>query len=159
MLHRPSDWVGPEYGVDRASIWLAWSDDLRSWDYGEPGENVVLEPEAPWEGAKVGGGPPPIRTDAGWLMLYHGVDERYVYRVGAALLDLEDPRRVLGRTREFLMEPQAGWEREGIIPNVVFPTAALAEPDGRLLVYYGGADRVVGLATGRVDELVDHLLG
>ncbi|MFP4057719.1 MAG: glycosidase [Candidatus Brocadiia bacterium] len=159
MLHRPSSWVGEPYGTAKPSIWLAFSDDLRAWDYGQGPEYLLLEPQAPWEGAKVGAGPPPIRTDAGWLVLYHGVDRRYVYRVGAALLDLDDPLKVLARTPEPLLEPREEWERVGIIPNVVFPTAAVPGPDGELLVYYGAADRVVGLATADVGELLDHLLG
>jgi predicted GH43/DUF377 family glycosyl hydrolase len=97
-----------------------------------------------------------MRTPDGWLMIYHGVDDRYVYRVGAALLDLEDPLRVLARTREFLLEPELEWERVGIIPNVVFPTATV-ELGGELSIYYGGADRVVGLATVGVDRLIESL--
>ena len=118
-----------------------------------------MGPQADWEGAKIGAGPPPLRTEAGWLLFYHGVDERYVYRVGAALLDLEDPLRVVGRTERFLMEPEEDYERVGVIPNVVFPTAALPGPGGELLVYYGAADRVVGLATADMDELLNLLTG
>jgi predicted GH43/DUF377 family glycosyl hydrolase len=114
--------------------------------------------QASWEEAKIGGGPPPVKTPAGWLMIYHGVDNKYVYRVGAALLDLDDPSKVLARTKDFLMEPTEPWEKVGVIPNVVFPTAAVT-PDGHeLWVYYGGADRVVGLATTTIDDMLDHLL-
>lgn len=158
LLHRPSTWTGEEYGTDRAGIWLAFSDDLKTWDYGTGEENLLLRPDPAlrWEEAKIGAGPPPIRTDAGWLMIYHGVDHKYVYRVGAALLDLRDPGKVLARTRDFLMEPVLEWERVGVIPNVVFPTANILRGD-ELLVYYGGADRVVGLAIADVNELIDHL--
>ncbi len=157
MLHRPSSWVGEEYGTELPAVWLAFSDDLSQWDYGRGDRYLLMEPRAGWEGAKIGAGPPPIKTEAGWLLLYHGVDEQYVYRVGAALLELENPLNVLGRTTDFLMEPGEDWEKEGIIPNVVFPTAALRRED-ELLVYYGAADHVIGLATVGVSELLDHLL-
>ncbi|MGD2175552.1 MAG: hypothetical protein PVJ27_09120 [Candidatus Brocadiaceae bacterium] len=159
MLHRPSSWVGPEYGARGPSIWLAFSDELRTWDYGQGDQYLLMQPRDGWEGGKIGAGPPPLKTDAGWLLIYHGVDTHYVYRVGAALLDLEDPVRVIARTDQFLMEPEERWERVGIIPNVVFPTALLADDNGELLVYYGAADRVVGLATVELDPLLAHLLG
>jgi predicted GH43/DUF377 family glycosyl hydrolase len=158
MLHRPTSWVGGSYGTQEPAIWLAYSDDLRSWDYGEGAENLLMLPEAAWEEAKIGAGPPPVKTEAGWLMIYHGVDHKYVYRVGAALLDLEDPSRVIARTADFLMQPDEEWERVGVIPNVCFPTAAVAAPDGELLVYYGAADMHVGLATANMNELLDYLV-
>ena len=160
LMHRPAAWVGDAYGTEQPAIWLAFSDDLKTWDYGEGGEYLLMRPrpELPWEEAKVGGGPPPVKTPAGWLVIYHGVDHKYVYRVGAALLDLDDPLEVIARTDDFLMEPEEEWERVGIIPNVCFPTAACWEPGRELLVYYGGADRVVGLATADMDQLLDHLM-
>jgi predicted GH43/DUF377 family glycosyl hydrolase len=158
LMHRPTSWVGDAYGTDKASVWLAFSEDLKTWDYGEGGEYLLMQPEAPWEEAKVGGGPPPIKTDAGWLVIYHGVNHKYEYRVGAALLDLDDPLKVLARTSDFLMEPEEEWEIRGVIPNVCFPTAAVWEPGRELLVYYGGADRVVGLATADMDQLLDYLV-
>ena len=158
MLHRPTSWVGPGYGTDGPAIWLAFSDDLKGWDYGQKGEYLLMTPRTTWEADKIGGGPPPVKTDAGWLVIYHGVDDKYVYRVGAALLDLQDVTRVIARTDDFLLEPQEEWEKVGIIPNAVFPTAAVWEPGRELLVYYGAADRVVGLATADMDELLDCLL-
>jgi len=159
LLHRPTSWVGPTYGTDRPGIWLAFSDDLQQWDYGTADQYLLMAPRpgADWEAGKIGAGPPPIRTRAGWLMIYHGVDTRHVYRVGAALLDLGDPLKVIARTRDPVLEPELEWERVGMIPNVVFPTAAILR--GReLLVYYGAADRVVGLARADLDGLLDHLL-
>ena len=158
LLHRPSTWVGKAYGTDAPGMWLAFSNDLRTWDYGRGDAYRLMTPRFGWEGMKIGGGPPPVRTPAGWLVIYHGVDERYVYRVGAALLDLNDPLKVLGRTRESLMQPDERWEQVGVIPNVVFPTAAISTPDGELLIYYGGADRVIGLATADMEQLLDLLL-
>lgn len=159
LLHRPASWVGKEYGTDKPAIWIAYSDDLKNWDYGKESEGLLMAPRegVAWEEAKVGGGPPPVKTKHGWLMIYHGVDNRYVYRVGAALLDLSDPRKVLGRTRDFLMQPEMEWEIAGVIPNVVFPTAAVSLDGRELLVYYGAADRVVGLATADLDRLVSSL--
>jgi predicted GH43/DUF377 family glycosyl hydrolase len=91
MLRRPEHWVGPEFGCDRPSMWLAYSENLTDWT--EP--VLFATPERPWEEKKIGGGPPPIRTEAGWLVLYHGVDRRSTYRVGAMLLDADEPTRVL----------------------------------------------------------------
>jgi predicted GH43/DUF377 family glycosyl hydrolase len=158
MMHRPTSWVGPSYGTDKPGIWLAYSDDLKNWDYGTGDDYLVMKPQegALWECQKIGGGPPPVKTDQGWLIIYHGVDGKHVYRVGAALLDLDDPRTVLARTRDYLMEPERDWELTGVIPNVVFPTAAVCK-DGELLVYYGAADRVVGLAIADLDTLIEHL--
>lgn len=159
MMHRPTAWVGEEFGCQAPSIWLAYSEDLKTWDYGQGDEYLLMQPQPgqDWEAGKIGGGPPPIKTSAGWLVIYHGVDTRHVYRVGAALLDLDEPRKVLGRTETFLMEPELEWEKVGVIPNVVFPTAALWKPGREVLIYYGGADRVVGLATADMDALLDHL--
>ena len=108
-------------------------------------DSVVLRPERPWEAKKVGMGPPPIRTDAGWLVVYHAADADHVYRAGLALLDLDDPRRVVARTRRPVLEPTLGWERAGDVPNVVFPQGATVE-DGTLNLYYGAADCAIGHA-------------
>jgi len=160
LLHRPTAWVGSEYGTDQPGIWLAFSDDLKRWDYGTGSQYLLMKPrtELSWEENKIGGGPPPIKTDAGWLLFYHGVDCKYVYRMGAALLDLNDPMKVLARTDRFLLEPELEWEKVGVVPNVVFPTGNVVRDDGELLIYYGAADRVVGLATGKLDALLDYLL-
>lgn len=157
MLHRPSAWVGPAYGTAGPSIWLAYSEDLRTWYYGEGDRHLLMAPEADWEGGKIGAGPPPVRTEAGWLVIYHGVDRRHVYRVGAALLHLDDASRVIGRTARPLMEPQEDYERVGVIPNVVFPTAAVPGEGGELMIYYGGADRVCALAIADVEALLGLL--
>ena len=159
MLHRPTAWKGAQYGTDQPAIWLAFSDDLKRWDYGTGSQYLLMKPQqgAAWEEQKIGGGPPPIKTRAGWLIIYHGVDNKHVYRAGAALLDLKNPLKVLARTKSFLLQPEMEWERAGVIPNAIFPTAALWEPGRELLVYYGAADRVVGLATADMDVLLEHL--
>ena len=120
-------------------------------------EYTVMRPRPGWESAKIGAGPPPIKTGEGWLLIYHGVDENHVYRAGAALLDLDDPRRVIARSPYPILEPMEPYEREGDVPNVVFPEGAIVV-DGDLYVYYGGADKVCCLATASLSELVDWLL-
>lgn len=125
-----------------------WEDHLRNLD-----EWVVLRAEAPWEGKKVGAGPTPIETDEGWLLIYHGVDEHHVYRAGLVLLDLDDPRRVIARTRYPVLEPETPFERTGDVDNVVFPEGAVVI-DGTLHLYYGAADRVVGHATAPMADVL-----
>ena len=120
-------------------------------------ESTVMRPKYKWEVKKIGAGPPPIRTDAGWLLIYHGVDANHVYRAGAALLDLEDPARVIARSPHPILEPEEEYERVGDVPNVVFPEGAVVR-DGTLYVYYGGADRCCCLATAALDDLLGYLL-
>lgn len=153
LLHRPVSWVGPRYGCAKPSIWIALSDDLLIW----PDDQILAQPHFAWESAKIGGSTPPLRTEKGWLTLYHGVDGNQVYRVGAMLLDLEDPRRVLARLPEPILEPERSYERAGLVPNVVFPCGNVVIGD-RLFVYYGGADTCCCVATVGLRELVDELL-
>jgi beta-1,4-mannooligosaccharide/beta-1,4-mannosyl-N-acetylglucosamine phosphorylase len=111
-----------------------------------------------WESTKVGAGPVPIETEEGWLLFYHGVltsCNGFVYSFGAALLDREQPWKVLHRAAPYLMSPQTLYECVGDTPNVVFPCAALCDaPTGRLAIYYGGADTVTALAYTRVDDVI-----
>jgi predicted GH43/DUF377 family glycosyl hydrolase len=116
----------------------------------------IIRPKYAWEEWKVGVGPPPIKTDRGWLVIYHGVDTRRVYRVGAVLLDLDEPTKILARTKEPILEPEMEFEKRGIVPNVVFPEGAVLR-EGDLLVYYGAADRVSCLAKTSIDEFLDAL--
>jgi beta-1,4-mannooligosaccharide/beta-1,4-mannosyl-N-acetylglucosamine phosphorylase len=115
-----------------------------------------------WQSTKIGAGPTPIETTEGWLMIYHGVltsCNGYVYSMGAALLDLDEPWRVKARTTSYLLSPQALYECVGDTPNVVFPCAALCDaPTGRIAIYYGAADTVTCLAYSRIDELVAFIL-
>jgi predicted GH43/DUF377 family glycosyl hydrolase len=106
---------------------------------------------------KVGAGPPPIKTKQGWLLIYHGVDNNHVYRAGAALLDLKDPGKVLGRTTQPILEPKEPYEKNGDVSNVVFPTGACVI-DAKLFVYYGAADKVCCIATTDLENLVDYIL-
>lgn len=109
-----------------------------------------------WDGVKVGISGPPIETEKGWLLFYHGISDKGEYRVGAALLDLEDPTIVLARTAAPVFEPVEKYEKEGIIPNVVFPCGNVLRND-TVYMYYGGADYVVGVATASLSELLDVL--
>ena len=136
------------------AIWLAYSDDLLHWgDY-----RKIMDPRpGNWDDLKLGAGGPPLRTDQGWLCIYHGVSQDRVYRLGVALLDLDDPSRVIGWPTDFILEPEEPWELEGDVPNVVF-TCGTAVIDGRAHVYYGGADRVIAVATAPIDDLVRFAL-
>ncbi len=153
MLHRPMQWVGPDYGCDRPSIWLAFADDLLTW-----GDDVLLvTAEFEWEGGKIGGSTPPLRTSEGWLTLYHAVGADWRYRIGVMMLDLEDPSRIVARAPDFIMEPEFDYEIEGFYQGCVFPTGNVIV-DGTLFVYYGGADRFVCCATAPVQDLIDYVM-
>ncbi len=152
MLHRPMQWVGPEFGTEYPSIWISLSEDLLSW----PNSHLLARNEFPWE-RKIGGATPPIWTEHGWFTLYHAVDQQGVYRVGAMLLDLQDPTIVTARTRKPILEPEADYEWNGLYPHgVVFPTGNVVK-DGTLFVYYGCADETIGLATADFSALIDHV--
>jgi len=133
------------------SIWIACSDDLQHWEHFQ----TVMGPRTEgWDCNRVGGGGVPIETEHGWLVIYHAYDYDHVYRLGVVLLDLDDPTQVIHRPKEPIFWPQEPWELHGDVPNVVF-SAANPVVDGTVYVYYGGADRLIGLATCRLDELVD----
>ncbi len=137
------------------SIWLCYSDDLIHWN----DHQLVFGPrERHWDGLKVGISGPPIKTPEGWLLVYHGVDARNVYRQGLALLDLENPAHVLARPADWVMAPEEPWEIVGDVPNVVFSCATLVVGD-ELWIYYGGADRVIGQASCALDEAMAFLKG
>jgi len=136
------------------SIGLAFSDDLQTWQDFQP---LIAPRPGNWDCKRVGAGGPPIETEQGWLCIYHGYDEDNVYRLGSFLLDLEYPTRVITRSNGFLIEPEEPWELKGDVPNVVFSTANPVV-GGTVYVYYGGADRVIGLATCSLSELMDFTL-
>lgn len=157
MLHRPVSsaalsGAGP-------SIWLSFSPDLVHW-----GDHQVLLPPregAWWDARKIGLSPPPIETDAGWLIMYHGVRQTAsgaLYRLGLALLDRDDPRLVLRRGLEWVFGPEEPYERLGDVNDVVFPCGTVHIPESdELRIYYGAADTSVAAATARVSELVQWL--
>ncbi len=139
--------------VKMPSIWIYFGDDLI--DFGAP--ELLMTGKEWWETQRMGGGTPPIKTEHGWFMLYHGVDDKGIYRVGAVLLDLKDPRKIVARTKDFLMEPEEIYETCGIYEGCVFPTGTVVK-DGTLYVYYGTADTYIGLATADFDDLLKYLL-
>jgi len=157
MLSRPSDTGHTPFG----DIYVSYSPDLEFW--GKHRHVMAPSPfaESGWQCTKIGAGPIPIETDEGWLLIYHGVITTcngYVYRMGAALLDREDPSKVLGRTRFYILGPEKDYEQCGDVPNVTFPCAALADPrTGRIAIYYGCADTVTSLAFTTVDELIAYM--
>ncbi len=153
LIHRPSPLRGG------SGMWISFSPDLRHW-----GDRTVLIPAREgswWDAGKVGLGPPPLETPDGWLLMYHGVRVTAagaIYRAGLALLDLADPRIVLRRSDEWVLAPHAAYERTGDIDQVIFPCGwILDEPSDRLLVYYGAADTVVGLAVATFSELMAYV--
>ncbi len=153
IVHRPSPLRGG------AHIWLSFSPDLRHWG----DHQLLLEARdgAWWDAGKIGLGPPPLETRDGWLLCYHGVHmtgSGPIYRVGLALLDLDDPRIVLRRTDEWVLAPAAPYERSGDVNKVVFPTGwVLDEATGVLSMYYGAGDSVIALVTAQLDEVLDSL--
>ena len=154
FLHRPSGWIGSKYGVNKPSIWLGEGNALTNFEK----HTLLLKPEEDWEELKVGAGPPPIKTRTGWLVIYHGVSRDKVYRAGAALLDLRDPSKIIGRTKTPILEPKEPYEKFGDVSSVVFPTGACVVDNDKLFVYYGGADRVCCLATADLNYLLDQIL-
>ncbi len=117
---------------------------------------TLLRPKHDWEIVKIGAGPPPIETERGWLLIYHGVNHYKGYKVGAALLDLDDPLKVLARATAPLLEPLEWYEHWGRIPDVVFPTGAVLIDD-TLYTYYGAADTTCCVATANIHELLEQL--
>ena len=150
-LHRPYEWCGDGYETEFPAMWIAESDDLLGWK----DMKFFAKGKHDWE-QKIGGSTPPIRTDKGWLTLYHAVGDDKHYRIGAFLLDLDDPTRILHRTTDFIYEPEVDYELKGLYNGVVFPCGNVVI-DGTLFVYYGGADKYCGVATCALSELVDYV--
>ncbi len=155
LLSRPSDNGHTPFG----DIFLSFSPDMKFW--GE--HRHVMSPmpfeQSAWQCTKVGAGSVPILTEEGWLMFYHGVITTcngYRYSMGAVLLDKDEPWRVLRRSKDYLLAPAAIYELTGDVPDVVFPCAALTEGD-KVCVYYGAADTCVGIAFGKISEILDWL--
>jgi predicted GH43/DUF377 family glycosyl hydrolase len=153
MLHRPVA-MFPGAG---AHIWISFSPDLKHW-----GDHQLVMPAKRggwWDANKIGLAPPPLQTPEGWLILYHGVRQTVsgsIYRLGLALLDLDDPTRVLRRSDRWVFGPDASYEREGDVDGVVFPCGWIAQGD-EIKLYYGGADTCVALATGNLSDLLEFV--
>ncbi|MFZ4776209.1 MAG: glycoside hydrolase family 130 protein [Terrimicrobiaceae bacterium] len=147
----------PHNHAQMGGIWISESPDLIHWGR----HRVLLKPWTTWNSTKIGP-TPPIKTDKGWLEIIHGVSQSCSgqrYCIGAVLLDLNDPAKVIGKAQGYLMCPEADYEFQGRVPNVVFPCGAIADYEqDRLRLYYGAADTCIGLATVSLSEIVDLCL-
>ena len=155
MLSRPCDNGHTAFG----DIFLSESPDMEFWGRHR---HVMGKSDNWWENLKIGAGAAPIETDKGWLLFYHGVVNTcngYVYSIGAAILDINDPSRVLHRCENYILAPEEWYEERGFVPNVCFPCAALTDSaTGRIAIYYGCADSYVGVAFTTVQTLYDYIL-
>jgi predicted GH43/DUF377 family glycosyl hydrolase len=152
MIHRPVTDSG-------AHIWISYSPDLKNWG----GHTLLMQARKGswWDANKVGLSPPLLETPAGWLMFYHGVRHTAsgsLYRLGVALLDLENPEHVLRRGNSWIFGPEAPYERTGDVANVAFPCGYTLDADGDgINLYYGAADTCMALARGSVRKILDWL--
>lgn len=133
-------------------IWIGFSDDLINWT----DHQVIMSPRSDngWDSLRIGGNGVPIKTDHGWLLFYHGYTEERIYRQSVALLDLGDPTKVIHRPKDHIMEPYETWEMKGDVANVIFSCSNNVVGD-ELYFYYGGADRLIGLATAKFVDILD----
>lgn len=153
FLHRPNRWTGRKYETTFPSIWISeigHFNKLKKW-------NLLMKPKYDWERVKIGSGTPPIKTEKGWLVIHHGIDGNNCYRVGAFLLDLKNPRKVLARSKEPILEPIKDYEREQA-KKIVFPTGAYVK-NGKLNIYYGASDKYICLASCNLKGLLSSLSG
>lgn len=155
MLSRPCDNGHTAFG----DIFLSESRDMEFWGRHR---HVMSRTNHWWESLKIGGGAAPIETTEGWLLFYHGVVNTcngYVYSIGAAILDINEPSKVLHRCSNYVLAPEEWYEERGFVPNVCFPCAALCDSEtGRIALYYGCADSYVGVAYTTVQEIYDYIL-
>lgn len=153
LLHRPS----PVSSLLGAHIWISFSSDMKHW-----GDSVVLlsaRKGSWWDAYKIGLGPQPVETPEGWLIIYHGVKTTAagsLYRLGVALLDLDDPQKVIARSDEWIFGASEQYERVGDVADVTFPCGVIAKGD-ELIMYYGAADSSVAIATASIKEILDYL--
>lgn len=139
----------------KPEVWIAYSDDLRTWLEVDMAPIYGPRPQNGWDTVSVGSNGVPIETEHGWLLINHGYAEDRIYQLGVILLDLEDPTRIVHRPKAPILWPEEIWELRGDVPNVVFSNANPVV-DGTVYVYYGGADQVIGLATCSLDDLVEY---
>ena len=155
MLSRPSDTGHTPFG----DIFYSQSADMEYWGHHRFVMGTYKGDYSAWQSTKIGPGPCPIETEEGWLLIYHGVLHTcngFVYRMGCAVLDLDEPWKVRYRSKNYILAPMEPYELTGDVPNVMFPCAALTDAaTGRIAVYYGCADTVTGLAFTTADELIN----
>jgi predicted GH43/DUF377 family glycosyl hydrolase len=151
-MDRPHSEISPWF------IWISYSPDLRYWG----DSKVIMKPvQYHWDEMKIGPGAPPFKTARGWMDIYHGVFptmDGCVYRLGAALHDLEDPARIIGVGDHWILQPEKIYEVTGYVHNVVFTCGAVPEDDGTVKIYWGGADKVMCVGTARIEDLVNLCL-
>lgn len=144
----------PAISPIQGNMWINQSPDLLHWgNY----RRLISTRKPWWDSDKIGASTPPIKTEKGWLMLYHGVriiGTSMIYRQGVLLLDLNEPYKMLGRSKEPILSPEEPYERIGDVPNVVFSTGWILEDDGQIKIYYSGADSNICLATTSVEKLL-----
>ena len=154
LLSRPSDSGHTPFG----DIYISESPDLVYWG---KHRHVMGKSQEWWESVKIGGGAAPIETSEGWLLFYHGVTgtcNGLVYSIGGAILDIDEPSKVLYRCSTFLITPENWYEERGFVPNVCFPCATIHDPaTGRIAIYYGAADSYVAVAFTTLDEMIDYI--
>ena len=142
-------------GNDIGSIWISYSPDLINWGKSE----LVFSPRPRyWDSFRIGASIPPIRTNQGWLEIYHGVKMTSagpIYRTGTVMLDLENPAKVIGRCLTPILSPREEYERIGDVGNVVFAGGAIVEPDGEVKMYYGAADTSICVATAHIEDIIE----
>jgi predicted GH43/DUF377 family glycosyl hydrolase len=154
LIHRPS----PTSYLLGANMWISYSPDLKHW-----GDSSILLPSRRgswWDAYKVGLGPQPIETPEGWLIIYHGVKTTAagsLYRLGLALLDLDDPSKVIKRCDEWVFGPNEYYERVGDVPDVTFPCGVVVKGD-ELIMYYGAADTTMAIATASLKEVMEFVM-
>lgn len=150
MLSRGMERCGKGYKNEKPAIYISFSDDLQIFD----NYKLLMKGKTEWESLKIGASCPPVKTKDGWLLIYHGVSAKdSIYRVGAVLLDLNKPTKILNRTKNYIFEPEEDFETKGYYSGCVFPTG-IVERDGKYFIYYGAGDKVIGLATCNKDELL-----
>lgn len=151
-LDRPHSEIAPW------SIWISYSPDLKFW--GES-KRIMAPMQYHWDEMKIGPGAPPVKTDKGWLHIYHGVFSTMdgsVYRLGVALHDLKDPSKIIGVADNWILQPEEPYEVTGYVHNVVFSCAAVKEENNSIKIYWGGADSVMCAGTVLEDDLIEMCL-
>ncbi len=145
MVHRPS-----AAGVPKPEMWIASSRDLKSW--GE--HKLLMSPKEEWESGRIGAGAPPIETKDGWLLSYHGANDKHYYHMGFVLLDLEEPWKIKWRSKEPSFSPMVDYEKKGFFGDVVFGTG-IVELKDELFMFYGASDTTTAVAKTTVDQVLE----
>jgi predicted GH43/DUF377 family glycosyl hydrolase len=153
MIHRPA----PTFHSLKANIWISFSTDMKEWG----GHEILMYAREGgwWDAYKIGLSPQPMRVPDGWLIMYHGVRQtspKITYRLGLALLDLKDPRKVLCRSEGYVFGPIEPYERKGDVNDVVFPCGWVVWGD-ELRIYYGGADTNVSMASAKLNDILKYI--